>query len=146
MIVGLISCSTYRAVVIREHPDSVTVRKVNEALKGVEAEIILRGTVLQAPTVQGRNTVRLAPPWVLAIGPKDTATIPIEYIAEIRGTHPRSEQRILVGAAGGMLSGTAIGIAVAPAAPLVLGLGGALVGVTIGALSSQRVVVEFRNK
>ncbi|MDW8271728.1 MAG: hypothetical protein RML15_04890 [Bacteroidota bacterium] len=140
------SCSPYRFIVERQQMDSSQVRAINAALENTEVEIILRGTVRQAPTVQGRNTVRLAPPWVLAIGSKDTATIPIEYVAEIRGTQPRSEQRILVGAAGGMLGGTAIGIAIAPAAPLVLGLGGALVGVTIGALSSQRVVVEFRNK
>jgi hypothetical protein len=80
---------------------------------------------------------------LLGIGEHDTAMLPLEYVAELRGTRRRSTSRLLVGGLGGFVVGSVTGLLVAPAAPLALGVGGIVVGVTVAALTSQQFVIRF---
>lgn len=142
----LTSCATSRVTVAREQLDSSTVRHINIMLADADVELHLRGGVRNSPLLHGRTTFVVAPPSVLAIGERDTVAIPIEYVAELRGSHRRSVSRLVIGGIGGLLAGAVVGIIVAPAAPLPFGIGGAVVGVTAAGLLSQQIVVRFESQ
>lgn len=144
LVVFVLSCGTSLIVVQREHLDSATVRNINHMLAGADVEVELRGGVSDAPLLRGRKAFLLSPPSLLAVGEKDTVAVPIEYIHEVRSSY-RTTGRLAVGTLAGFLVGTAVGLVVTPTALFPIGVGGAVVGLTVGALSSQRSVVRFES-
>lgn len=145
MIAVLSSCATAHLTVVREQLDSSTTSHINAMLTDADVELLLRGGVRDIPMLRGRTTYVVAPPSLLAISGRDTVAIPLEYVAELRGSHRRSVSRLVIGGVGGLLVGTAIGIIIVPAAPFSVGIGGAVVGVTTAGLLSQKLIVRFES-
>ncbi len=137
------SCATER-VIIRGHVlDSAALDSLNSLLASADVELVLPGGAVLPPAFRMPRRYVLHNDVLQGIGSRDTVTLPIDYIAELRGSHRRSGSRLLVGAAGGFLVGTAVGIVLAPSAPVAIGIGGLIVGVTAAALSSDRFVIRF---
>jgi hypothetical protein len=141
-VVTMSGCSMARVVVHRQQLDSARVAQLNALLHDADVEVELRGRATPH-TFQERRRARLSITTVELIGERDTFSIPIEYVAIVRGSHPRSGGRLAIGTAGGLLLGTAMGIVLSPAAPLQIGIAGALCGLTAAALLSEQFIIRF---
>ncbi len=141
--VALVSgCSTTHIVIHRQQLDSATLARLNLLLDRVDVEVELRGSATP-PALQQPRRARLTARALELAGERDTLAIPLEYVATVRGSHPRSGSRIAVGSVGGLLIGTAVGIFLTPAAPLQIGVAGALCGLTAAALISEQLLLRF---
>ncbi len=141
-VVTMSGCSMARVVVHRQQLDSARVAQLNALLHSADVEVELRGRATPH-TYQERRRARLSTTTLELIGERDTLSIPIEYIAIVRGNHPRSGSRLAIGTAGGYLLGTAMGIFLSPVAPIQIGVAGALCGLTAAALLSEQFIIRF---
>lgn len=138
-------CATER-VLTRGYPLAhTTLDSLNRLLASADVELRLRGDAPIPPAFRVERQYLLRQDMLLGIGGRDTAMLPLEYVAELRGTRRRSTSRLLVGGLGGFVVGSVAGLLVAPAAPLALGVGGIVVGVTVAALTSQQFVIRFNS-
>ncbi|RMF33678.1 MAG: hypothetical protein D6747_06475 [Chlorobiota bacterium] len=135
-------CSSTHVVIHRQQLDSATLARINLLLDGADVEVELRGSATP-PALQQRRRARLTARALELAGERDTLAIPLEYVATVRASHPRSASRIAVGSVGGFLIGTAVGIFLTPAAPLQIGVAGALCGLTAAALISEQLLLRF---
>lgn len=140
----LVGCSGVTTITVqRGQLDSVAVQRLNRLLAEAEVEVELRGGVPQPPSLQNRVRCAVTATHLLAVGRSDTVAVPIEYVARIRGSHPRASARLVVGGVAGCAMGTVAGLLLSSAAPLPLSIGGAAIGLAVAALLSQPVVVDF---
>ncbi|GIV55701.1 MAG: hypothetical protein KatS3mg040_0469 [Candidatus Kapaibacterium sp.] len=135
-------CSTTHVVIHRHQLDSASLARLNVLLEGADVEVELRGGAT-SPALQQRRRARLTARALELAGERDTLAIPLEYVATVRGSDPRSGSRVAVGSVGGFFIGTALGIFLTPAAPLQIGVLGALCGLTAAALISEQFLLRF---
>ncbi|GIV53647.1 MAG: hypothetical protein KatS3mg039_0165 [Candidatus Kapaibacterium sp.] len=139
----LSACATERVLVRGRALDRAALDSLNNLLASSEVELHLRGGAALPPALQVQRRYLLGQDTLIGIGKQDTVVLPLEYVAELRGTHRRSASRLLIGGVGGGLVGTALGLLIAPSAPLAFGIGGMIVGITAAALSSEQIVIRF---
>lgn len=142
VIAMVCGCSSTRVVIYRQQLDSATLARLNTLLDGVDVEVELRGGATP-PALRYCHRARLTTTTLELTGERDTLAVPLEYVATVRGSHPRSGGRLAIGCVGGFLMGTALGMFLTPAAPLQIGVAGALCGLTAAALISEQFLLRF---
>ncbi|MCX7929808.1 MAG: hypothetical protein N2663_03700 [Chlorobi bacterium] len=124
--------------------DSSAVARFNALLAESDVEVLLRGGATPA-ALQVQRRYRLTREMLVGIGRHDTVAVPLEYVAQLNGFHKRSPSRLAIGGLSGFLAGTIAGSLAAPAMPLPIGIGGAVLGITVAALSSQRFTIRIEH-
>ncbi len=140
------SCATERIIIRNNTLSQAALDSLNDLLASADVELVLRGGAALPPAFRMPRRYVLHNDVLQGIGSRDTVTLPIDYIAQLRGSHRRSGSRLIVGAAGGFLVGTAVVVVLAPSAPVAIGIGGLIVGMTAAALSSDRFVIRFDDR